>query len=47
MNFDYYFKLSTVAQAVEIMLREEYGTEFFTNQVTRDRQFEAYYGLAK
>jgi hypothetical protein len=47
MNFDNYFKLSTIAQAIEIMLREEYGTDFLSNQVTRDRQFEEYYGLTE
>lgn len=44
MNWDYFFRLSPTAEAVEIMLREEYNTGFTANEFTRDIQFEEYFG---
>jgi hypothetical protein len=43
MNWDYFFRLSATAQAVEQMLAERYQTEFGINQFTRNLQFEEYF----
>lgn len=43
MNWDYFFRLSPTAEAVEIMLREEYKTGFTANEFTRDIQFQEYF----
>jgi hypothetical protein len=43
MNWDYFFRLNPIAQAIEIMLQEEYGTDLSINQFTRDIQFKEYF----
>jgi hypothetical protein len=44
MNFEYFFKLNPIAQAVEIMLHEVYSTGMQMNEFTRDIQFREYFG---
>jgi hypothetical protein len=44
MNWDYFFRLNPIAQAVEIMLNDNYSTGLSINQFTRDLQFAEYFG---
>jgi hypothetical protein len=44
MNFEYFFKLNPIAEAIEIMLNDEYSTGLSINEFTRDIQFREYFG---
>ena len=43
MNFEYFFKLNPIAEAIEKMLVDEYSTTLSANQFTRDIQFREYF----